>query len=349
VSIEARDFEIFSGTGGVGKTTLATSRAIQIAQSGKRVLLITIDPAKRLRELLNLELDMAGEVITVEDPFNTGEKIPLDVELMNPTSTFERIVKESDCEEVLTNRILKILTKPHGGLNEILAIVELNIQFKSGKYDVIVLDTPPGSHFLDFLESVDRIKLFFDQSFIDIFNFLGKKVEKKSFSFGKKMVNIVVSTGVKKLLGYLNKVTGDKFVDDFIDAIIAIYKTKKTFLDALKLQDTLKHSDHSAWYLVTSVEQNKLREALDLKAHARGLITKQSSIILNKCIEENLAEWNPETDSKNFLLKESLLNREKKLKSDLKNHFERILEFPEIFNISPLKHVESLTQSWKQL
>jgi anion-transporting ArsA/GET3 family ATPase len=349
VSIEARNFEIFSGTGGVGKTTLATSRAIEIAQSGKRVLLITIDPAKRLRELLNLELGMAGKVITVADPFSTGENIPLDVELMNPTSTFERIAKESNCEEVLTNRILKILTKPHGGLNEILAIVELNIQFKSKKYDVIVLDTPPGSHFLDFLESVDRIKLFFDQSFVDIFNYLGKKVDNKSFSFGKKMVNIVVSTGVKKLLGYLNKVTGAKFVEDFIDAIIAIYKTKSSFLDALKLQDTLKEPTHSAWYLVTSVEQNKLKEALDLKEHARGLITNRSSIILNKCIEKNLNEWTPELDSKNNLLKESLLNREKSLKSDLTNHFDKILEFPEIFNISPLKHVEALTEYWKEL
>lgn len=349
MGLVAKDFEIFSGTGGVGKTTLATSRAIEIAKSNKSVLLITIDPAKRLRELLNLKIEQAGEVIHVADPFNTQENIPLYVELMSPTNTFKRIAQESNCEEVLTNRILKVLTKPYGGLNEILAIVELSMQYKSGKYDVIVLDTPPGSHFLDFLDSVDRIKMFFDQSFIDIFNHLGKKIDSSNLGFGKKMMNIVVSSGVKKLLSYLNKVTGAKFIDDFIDAIVAIYKTKSSFLNALSLQQTLKDTKYSNWYLVTSVEQNKLQEALDLKAHARGLITEKSFIVLNKCIEKDLNNWTPEPESRNEQLKTSLVQRESTLKKSLENHFEKVLEFPEIFSLSPLEHVKELTQVWKEI
>ncbi len=163
------------------------------------------------------------------------------------------------------------------------------------------------------------------------------------------MMNMMVSAGVKKLLSYLNKVTGDKFVDDFIDAIIAIYKTKSSFLDALSLQETIKDPENSNWYLVTSVEQNKLKEALDLKAHARGLITKKSSIILNKCIQAELESWSPESNSTNEALRNSLLEREKNLKENLKHHFERILEFPEIFSISPLEHVKDLTKSWQKI
>ena len=66
VTLSTKSFEIFCGTGGVGKTTLATARALNLAKSGKRVLLITIDPAKRLKDLLNLTGDSVGEVTPVE-------------------------------------------------------------------------------------------------------------------------------------------------------------------------------------------------------------------------------------------------------------------------------------------
>lgn len=341
-----KKFEIFSGTGGVGKTTLAASRAINLARKNQKVLLITIDPAKRLRDLLGLTPEQAGETVKVCDPFNEEENLPLDVQLMNPEKTFQRVSELANASEVNSNRILKILTKPYGGLNEILAIVELNLQYESAKYDVIVLDTPPGSHFLDFLDSIERIKIFFDKSFVEIFQYLGKTVESNDSGLGKKMMNFMMSKGIKKLLSYLDKVTGEKFVQDFIDAILAIYKTQSVFLEALNLQNVLKNKSISNWYLVTSVEQSKIKEAIELKDKAKGLIDRDSQIVINKCLSSELTQWNTQKETKEHILKESLLQRENEIKEKLKNNFNNVLEFPEIISVSPIDHLKQLCKLW---
>ena len=343
--LDQKSFEIFSGTGGVGKTTMATARAIHLAKQGYKVLLITIDPSKRLKDLLGLSNEQSGSPVLVPDPLSDGSAIPLNVELMSPEATFARIAKKNDCPEVLGNRILSILTKPYGGLNEILSIVELHDQHMSGNFDIIILDTPPGGHFLDFLDSIDRIKIFFDQSFIEIFQYLGKKVDIKPVNFGKRIFTMVVSKGIKKLLGYLQRVTGETFVDEFIDAVIAIYKTKDSFLNALKLQDSLKDSKLSNWFLVTSVEQSKVDEALELKTNVEKLVSDNSFVILNKSLKTKLDEWNP-TSEDEILLKASLRNKEKSIRDGLKSNFKEVLGFTEIFSNKPEDHIKELTQQW---
>jgi anion-transporting ArsA/GET3 family ATPase len=350
LAIDSKQFEIFSGTGGVGKTTMATSRAIEIAETGKRVLLITIDPAKRLKELLGLSDKDSGNNVTIQNPLGVGEDISLDALLMNPEETIKRIAEQTNTEAVAQSRIMKILAKPYGGLNEILSIVELQMNLDKNIYDTIVLDTPPGSHFLDFLESVDKIRAFFDQKFVDIFNYVGKKSTTSTSGAGKKLMTMVVSGGVKKLLSYLQKVTGGKFVEDFMEAVGAIYQSKDSFISALNLQKELKDHSKSNWYLVTSVDQNKMKEALDLRDHAKDLFDNKTYVILNKCLNDKIKEWEPsEGDLLALKLKDSFSHRETSLKMHMKDKFQNVLEFSEVLKVSPLDHVKELIIQWKNI
>jgi len=341
VAIFTKSFEIFCGTGGVGKTTLATSRALAQAAQGHRVLLITIDPARRLKDLLGLSNDSIGEVTPVE-----VNGIKLSALLMSPEKTIQRMSQKYQTPDLAANRIVKILSKPYGGMNEILSLVEVQMQFETTHYDVIVLDTPPGAHFLDFLEGISKIRAFFDQSFIEMFSYLGTKTA----SAGKKMlgirlINKVISGGVKKLLSYLQRVTDAKFIDDFIEAVQIIYQSKEAFMKGLNLQDRLKSKTECNWFLVTSVEQGKAAEAVEMKAHATHFIHQDHFLVLNKCLEQEMTNWHPNVPHL-VALKNSLELREQELKKNLKTHFPVVLEFPEIMSKDPVEHVINLTKKW---
>jgi anion-transporting ArsA/GET3 family ATPase len=341
VTLSTKSFEIFCGTGGVGKTTLATARALSLAEGGKRVLLITIDPAKRLKDLLGLQGDSVGEVVQIE-----LNSLKLSALLMSPQKTIQRMASKYETPDLANNRIVQILSKPYGGMNEILSMVEVQMQFDTGNYDVVVLDTPPGAHFLDFLESLGKIRSFFDQNFIEIFSYLGQKTAKAGKKvFGLGLINRFISGGVKKLLGHLQSVTGAQFIDDFIQAVQIIYQSRDAFLKGLSLQDKLKSKTECNWFLVTSVEQGKAKEAMEMKSHASHFIHQDHFLVLNKCLEQELVNWHP-TQSDLVQIKDSLESKERDLKKQLKDLFPVVLEFPEIISLSPTDHIQQLTRKW---
>lgn len=332
--ITEKKLEIFCGTGGVGKTTISTSRALHLANLGKRVLLITIDPAKRLKQVLGIPDDKSELINNVNlEAFGINSKGSCDALLLNPRKTLERILKSPIQNDILIN-----LSRPYGGLNEIMAVLELKHHLDSKNYDCIVLDTPPGQHFIDFLEASRKIKHFFDKSFIDIFDSVDGRNKKKRF-FTK-----VISSGIDKLLGYLEAVTGESFVNEFIEAIHILYKFRADFIEGIKIEELLLHKDISNWFLVTSADQIKDKEAITMIQSTNKFMHEDKYIIINKSWSQYIGKWSP-TNSVLIELKNKLMQQQKNINNITQNN--QTIEMPEIFENAPLKQIIKLISYWE--
>jgi len=148
------------GPGGVGKTTVAAALGLSAAAQGRKVIVVTIDPSRRLAQALGLADRNVAEIVTVQGSEALGE--PLDCLLLDTRAVFDSIVRgysKSDeaAQKMLDNRIYQATVQYLGGALEYAAIARVHMLVSEGNYDLIVLDTPPTANAIDFLEAPSRI------------------------------------------------------------------------------------------------------------------------------------------------------------------------------------------------
>jgi anion-transporting ArsA/GET3 family ATPase len=191
------------GSGGVGKTSLSAALAIKLARSGLRVAVLTIDPARRLADGLGVgALGNDAREVPLRALFGDDGGGRLDALMLDARSTFDNLVRRfapdpRAAQRVLDNRYYQFASTRLGGSHEYMAMERLLELVQSGSYDVVVLDTPPTRHALDFLRAPERMSGLMDQGVLKWLVMPAGVGGWRALEFGSEAVSSVL----KALLG----------------------------------------------------------------------------------------------------------------------------------------------------
>jgi anion-transporting ArsA/GET3 family ATPase len=247
--LKDKDICICAGAGGVGKTTTSAAIAVGMAQRGLKVAVLTIDPARRLANSLGLpELGNEERQIDLDAP---GELWAL---MLDAKTTFDEIVDKhapdtATRDAVLSNRIYKELSTAVAGSQEYMAMEKLHELHEEGRYDLLVLDTPPTRNALDFLDAPDRLSRFIDSRSLQFF-LAPSRTGLKIFSRGTGM-----------LFSILKRVTGIDLLQDLSDFFASFGDMAQGFRERAKAVKKLLADDRTTFLLVTSPAHEAIEEA----------------------------------------------------------------------------------------
>ena len=165
--LQSRNLLICVGSGGVGKTSMAAATGLRAALEGRRVLVLTIDPAKRLANSLGLQR-FGNDEMQIDLSAMGDVKGELWAMMLDSRHTFDNLIRRvapnpKARENILSNHVYRNITDTIVGNQEYMATEKLYDVVDSGRYDLVVLDTPPVKNALDFLESPGRMSKFVDK------------------------------------------------------------------------------------------------------------------------------------------------------------------------------------------
>ena len=243
------------GSGGVGKTTTAASLALRAAERGRRVVVLTIDPARRLAQSMGIEaLDNVPRPVPGVDPGAGGS---LDAMMLDMKRTFDEVVESQASPEkaaqILANPFYVALSSSFAGTQEYMAMEKLGQLRRdalgSGRWDLIVVDTPPSRSALDFLDAPERLSSFLDGRFIRLMLAPAKGPAR------------LMTAGLGVVTNALTKVLGAQVLRDMQTFVAAFDTLFGGFRQRAQRTFELLQAPETAFLVVAAPEPDALREA----------------------------------------------------------------------------------------
>jgi len=246
------------GSGGVGKTTTSAVLALHAALCGKKVLVLTIDPAKRLANSLGVSaLDNEERRIPLE-AFESDTRGELWAMMLDMKRSFDRVVERyapdaETRERILTNRLYKYFSTGLAGTQEYSAMERLHDIYTTGAYDLIIMDTPPTVHALDFLDAPIRMAEAVENSALQWLY----KPSLAAGKFGFGLFNI----GTSYVLKTISRFTGGEMLNELGDFLVNFNSMFEGFGTRARRVREILSSDVTLFLVVTSPDPATVDEA----------------------------------------------------------------------------------------
>ncbi|MCL2533533.1 MAG: ArsA family ATPase [Nocardiaceae bacterium] len=259
------------GAGGVGKTTTAASMALRAAEQGRRVAVLTIDPARRLAQALGVQ-DLDNEPQLVElAPGSTGE---LHAMMLNMRRTFDEMVLEHStpdkAEQILANPFYQTVATSFSGTQEYMAMEKLGQLAADDRWDLVIVDTPPSRNALDFLDAPQRLGAFLDGRMIRLLTAPGRGIGR------------LVTGAMGLALKGVSTVVGSQMLSDASAFVQSLDSMFGGFRDRATRTYELLRQEGTQFVVIAAAEPDALREAAFFVDRLSGDRMPLAGLVLNR-------------------------------------------------------------------
>ncbi len=241
------------GSGGVGKTTTSAALAIRAAERGRKVVVLTIDPAKRLAQALGLKI-LGNEPDLVA---GVGTDGALHAMMLDMRRTFDEMVEAhaepGRAEKILANPFYQTISTSFSGTQEYMAMEKLGQLAATGRWDLIVVDTPPSRSALDFLDAPQRMSTFLDGRMIRLLSSPARA--------GGRGLRKLVGAGFALFAKAVSTILGGQMLADASAFVQAFDTMFGGFRERATATYELLRSPGTAFLVVAAPEPDALREA----------------------------------------------------------------------------------------
>ena len=260
------------GSGGVGKTTVAAALGMEAAVLGRRAVVVTIDPAKRLADALGVPGGLSNDPVRLAVP-GDGELWAL---MLDTATTFDGLVRanaadDEQAERILANGFYRNVAGSLSGTQEYMAAERLHALHLDGRFDLVIVDTPPTRNALDFLDAPRTISRFLDHP---LFKLLMMPTRR-----GLKVLNVAT----QPILKTIGKVVGGDVLADAVAFFQAFAGMETGFRSRAEDVMALLHSDVTRFVLVASPRQDTIEEASYFAGRLHHAELEVSAVVVNRC------------------------------------------------------------------